>query len=510
MENESANNKRIAKNTLLLYTRTAFTMVISLFTSRVVLATLGIDDYGIYNVVGGVVAMFTVISGSLSSTISRFITFELGHGDNKKLKRVFTTSINIQIGISLIILILGETIGLWFLNHKMNIPTERMYAANWVLQCSLATFIINLISVPYNATIIAHEKMSAFAYVSILEVSLKLAIVYMLYISPIDKLITYAILLVIVALIIRIVYGVYCKHHFTETNYTFIYDKVLTKEMTRFAGLGFFTNTAYMFNTQGINILINLFFGVGVNAARGIAVQVESAMMKFVNDFTTAINPQITKSYASGNIEEMNKLVIRGAKFSFFLIFLISLPILMEAESILKLWLKEVPEHTIAFIRLATIGTMIDRLGNTGYTACMATGNIKKYVLWITSVGCLVFPITYLAYKLGSPVETTYIIYSFIYIVINGVRLWIMKGLLNFPISRFIKDVLIRISLVSIISCIIPLIIIYNIGPSFTRVIITIIVSVISSLFAIYYCGLTPKEREVIYKSIIKFGKSRV
>lgn len=259
MSDTSTNNKRIAKNTLLLYIRTLFIMLITLYTSRVILNTLGVSDYGIYNVVGGVVAMFSVISSSLSSSISRFITYELGHGDFERLKRIFTTSVNIQIGISFVILVLAETFGLWFLNTKMNIPANRMTAANWVLQCSLISFIINLISLPYNACIIAHEKMSAFAYISILEAILKLTVVYMLLISPYDKLSTYAVLLVIVALLIRLAYGQYCKRHFEESRYKFVYDKPLIKEMTGFAGWSFFGNGAYMLNTQGVDMLINIF-----------------------------------------------------------------------------------------------------------------------------------------------------------------------------------------------------------------------------------------------------------
>lgn len=259
MTDTSQNNKRIAKNTLLLYIRTIFVMLVTLYTSRVILNTLGVSDFGIYNVVGGVVAMFSVISGSLSTSISRFITYELGHGDINKLKRIFSTSVNIQIGISLVVLILAEIFGVWFLNTKMNIPTDRLTAANWVLQCSLISFIINLISVPYNACIIAHERMSAFAYISILETVLKLAIVYMLLISPYDKLVTYAILLVFVSLIIRLIYGWYCNRNFSESHYKFVYDKQLIKEMTGFAGWSFFGNGAYMLNVQGIDMLINVF-----------------------------------------------------------------------------------------------------------------------------------------------------------------------------------------------------------------------------------------------------------
>lgn len=497
------NNKRLAKNTILLYIRTIFTMLISLYTSRIVLATLGVEDYGIYNVVGGIVAMFSVISGSLSSAISRFITFELGHGNPEKLKKIFSTSLNIQFAISFLVLILGETIGYWFLNYKMNIPIERLYAANWVLHCSLISFVINLISIPYNAAIIAHERMSAFAYVSILEAVLKLAVVYVLFISLWDKLIIYSVLLVMVSLIVRVVYGIYCNRHFKEVHYQFVYDKSLVKEMTEFAGWNFFTNTAYVLNTQGVNILINLFFGVGVNAARGIAVQVESTMMRFVNDFTTAINPQITKSYASGDMEEMNRLVMSGAKISYFLVFLISLPVLMETNYILNLWLEEVPEHTVEFIRLATIATIIDRLGNTGYTACMATGNIRRYVLWITSIGCLSFPLTYIVYTLGASVESTYVVFIIVYSVVDMVRLWIMKDLLNFSIRLFFKEVIMKILIVSLMSCIIPLFMMYFMDSSFIRFITVSAICILSTLFSIYIWGLKKLERETISEKVI-------
>lgn len=286
-------------------------MLITLYTSRVILEHLGVDDYGIYNVVGGVVAMFSVISSALSSSISRFITFELGKGDIKRLTTIFSTSVNIQLGLSAIILLIGETVGIWFINNKMNIPADRLVAANWVLQCSLLTFCINLISVPYNSSIIAHEKMSAFAYISIFEATLKLLICYILIISPIDKLILYSLLMLAVALLIRLVYGFYCARNFEECRYHIVDDKKILREMTGFASWSFFPNVAWIFNTQGVNILINLFFGVALNAARGIASQVESAVMMFVRYFTTALNPQITKYYASGEKEQMFLLIMR-------------------------------------------------------------------------------------------------------------------------------------------------------------------------------------------------------
>lgn len=504
MSETSANNRRIAKNMILLYVRTIFVLLISLFTSRVVLQVLGVDNYGIYNVVGGVVGMFSVISGALSNAISRFITFELGKGNKEKLTKIFSTSINIQLVISLLIILLGETLGLWFLNFKMNIPPDRLYAANWVLQCSLLAFVINLISVPYNAMIIAHEKMSAFAYVSILEVSLKLIIVYVLYVSPWDKLVTYSVFLVCVSIIIRFSYSIYCNRHFEETKYKVVHDKTLVKEMANFAGWNFFTNAVYIFNTQGVNILINIFFGVGVNAARGVAIQVEQTVMKFINDFTTAINPQITKCYASGEYNAMNKLICRGAKFSYFLLLLISLPILMETDYILKLWLKTPPDYTSVFLRFTIIATMIDRLGNTGYTACMATGNIKRYVLVITMIGCIAFPITYIVFKFGAPVYSTYIVFICIYSSVDVIRLWIMKRLINFPPMLFVKNVIYKIICVTVLSVISPLIIIHVMEPSFIRFCITTILAIASSGVCAYVIGLDKEEKNSINTMLLK------
>lgn len=498
MTKTSENNKRIAKNTLLLYLRTLFIMLVTLYTSRVVLNTLGVTDYGIYNVVGGVVMMFSVISGSLSSSISRFITYELGHGDSEKLKRIFCTSVNIQISISLVIFVLAELLGGWFLNTKMNIPVERLSAANWVLQCSLLSFIINLISVPYNACIIAHEKMSAFAYISILEAALKLAVVYMLLVSPYDKLVTYAILLVIVALFIRLTYGQYCKRHFEESHYKFVYDKSLVKEMTNFASWSFLGNGAYILNVQGVDMLINVFFGVTLNAARGVATQVQNAVMQFVNNFTVAVNPQITKSYAAGEREYMNKLVCRGARFSFFLLLLFVVPIVCEADYILRLWLGLVPEYAPTFLRLTLFASLMMLLGNSMMTAILATGNIRRYQLWVTIVGCLVFPLTWIAFKLGFPPETTYVIFIVIYFLLVFVRLYIAKGLLNFPVRLYLTDVILRISMVSVISFILPLLVIYNIEEGFLRLCLTCIVALLSTTLTIWLLGLQVVERHKI------------
>ena len=500
MSNQTSdNNKRIAKNTLLLYVRMLFTMAVSLFTSRVILNTLGVEDYGINNVVGGIVTMFSVLSGSLSSSISRFITFELGKRNIEKLKTIFSTGVNIQLGMSVLIIIIAEAVGIWFLNAKMNIPADRMVAANWVFQCAILTFVLNLLSVPYNAAIIAHEKMSAFAYISVVEVTLKLIIVYLLTISPFDRLKTYAVLLLCVGAVIRFIYGYYCKRHFEECTYHFVLDKPVLKEMTGFAGWNFLGNGSYMLNTQGVNILMNLYFGVAVNAARGIATQVDAALKQFVNNFTTAVNPQITKSYAQGDLAYMHKLVCRSAKFSAFLMLFFAIPILLETQSILTIWLKTVPEYAAIFLQLIIISSFVDTvLANSLVTSMFATGNIKRYQIIVTTIGCLVFPFSWIAFQLGFQPEIAYVLYFIIYTVLLGVRLYLLKDMVKLPIMMYVREVLYRVLPVMIICFIIPMMIRYSMQEGWMRLILLCLVSTIVTAVVEYSIGLTKNERKFI------------
>lgn len=505
---ERENSKRIAKNTLLLYIRMLFTMAVGLFTSREVLAILGIKDYGIYNVVAGFVLMFSFFTNSLSAAISRFLTFELGkQGELKQLKKIFSTSVNVLLILSIVIIILAEIIGIWFLNTKLNIPNDRMYAANWVFQFSLLSFALNLVSVPYNASIIAHEKMNAYAYISIIEVTLKLIIVYMLYLSSYDKLITYSILFALVGLIIRIIYGVYCKYHFEECSYHFLIDKNMIRDITSFASWNLIGNGAYLFNTQGINIAMNLFFGVTVNAARGVATQVENVIRQFVTNFTTALNPQITKSYAAGNMEYMFKLVCRGSKYSYFLMLFFAVPFLFEAEIILKLWLKEIPEHTTTFLRLTIIGAMCDILGNSTANACWATGKVKKYYLWVGSIGSLVFFISYILFKLEFPAYSSYIVFIIIYIILIFVKLQIIKELISFPVSMFYKETLRRIIPVSIMTFLVTSIPYIFMPISIGRMLLTGILSTIILIVSIYIFGLEKSEKIIITNKLNRKNK---
>lgn len=504
MTNFQQNNKRIAKNTLLLYVRMFFMMAISLFTSRVVLNTLGVTDYGINNVVGGLVSMLSLLSGSLSGAISRFITFELGERHFDRLKAVFATSMNIQIIMAIVIIVVAEFVGLWFLNYKMNIPAERMDAANWVLHCSILAFAVNLISIPYNASIIAHEQMSVFAYVSIVEAILKLAIVYLIYISPFDKLITYTVLFLCVAIIIRIIYGFYCSRHFEECKYDIIVKKDLFKEMASFAGWHLLGHTAYMFNTQGVNMLINIFFNVTINAARGIAVQVESAVNQFVINFMTALNPQIIKSYAAGDKDDMVKLVCLGSRFSFFIMLIFVIPFELESEMILRLWLGIVPEGANTFLRLVLLSSMFKVIGNPLYEALMANGKIKRYQVMVSTYTFLVFPLSWIAYEVGLPAYTTYIIYAFIYFTLNGISFIELKRLINFPVMMFINTVLWRIVLVSVAAFIIPLLVYVIVGNSIICFIAVCIIGVLWTALCCFYLGLNKNERKIVMQMVIK------
>lgn len=506
----SDNNKRIAKNTIFLYARLLLMMAITFFTSRVVLDCLGEDDYGIYNVVGGVVAMFAFIQNSLIIAIQRFITFELGTGNKDKLRRVFSTSVNIQFLIAIIVLVLTETVGLWFLNTKMSIPEGRIEAANFVLQCSILTTMISLITVPYNATIIAHEHMSVFAYFSIIEAVLKLAIAYMLYISLYDKLEIYAILLLCVSILMQFIYSFYCRRRFEEAHFSFGLDKNLFKEMASFAGWSFVGNTSSMLNTHGVNMLINVFFGVKVNAARAIAIQVESAVHQFVNGFTTAINPQITKTYASNDLSNLYLLICRGSKFSFFIMLIMAVPIIVESDAILSLWLKEVPSYTSVFLRLVVIYSLITSLANSMVTGILATGRIERYQIEMNVVSVLIFPLSWIAYYMGAPAYMTYVIAIIIVFSLTIVRLKELKRLMDFPVDIYLSQYMTVMLLVCALAFSIPLLVQYYMDPSIMRFLIISTLSVIWTTFCIYAVGLKQNEKEFVTGKIKAFVKNKL
>lgn len=505
-KNTTENNKRIAKNTLLLYIRMLFMMAVSLYTSRVVLNVLGIEDFGIYNVVGGIVTMFVFINSAMSSSTQRYITFELGKKDFNQLSKVFNTSISIHAFISFIIFILAETIGLWFLYNKMTIPLERMDAALWVYQGTIISTIVLIMSVPYNAIIIAHEKMSAFAYISVLEVILKLLIVYLLQIGNFDKLKLYAVLMLIVQLIIRFIYANYCKRHFQETKFAICKDWKLFKSMLSFAGWNLWGNCAAISFTQGINILLNIFFGPSINAARGVAVQVQGAVTQFSYNFQTALNPQITKSYATGDLTYMHKLIFKSSKFTFFLLMILSMPIILETETILNIWLNNVPKHTINFLRIILCITIIDATANPLMISAAATGKVKRYQSVVGGILLTILPISYITLKLGGNPESVFIVHLSFCIIAFIARLLIIGPLVKLQFIQYFRTVIIKCLTVCIVALILPISIKLFINSSFLSSLIICIISVISMLFSIYYIGLEDNERSYI-KDKIKLKK---
>lgn len=496
MSNQTSdNNKRIAKNTLLLYFRMLFMMAVSLFTSRVVLNTLGVEDYGIYNVVGGIVAMFGFINGSMSSATQRYITFALGKGDNNRLQTVFSTTLQIHTLIAGVIVLLGETIGLWFLYNKMQIPADRMDAAFWVLQCSIIAAVVMIISVPYNADIVAHEKMSAFAYISILEVVLKLAIVYMLLVFSFDKLVLYAFLLLAIQILIRFCYSYYCNKHFEETKYKHVWDKALFKEMTGFAGWSMFGNLAAVLFGQGLNMLLNVFFGPVVNAARGIAVQVQNAVQQFVLNFQMALNPQITKTYAQGEMQEMHKLMYRSARFSFFLLFFLSLPVLFETKFILTVWLKIVPDNTVVFLRIMLCTSLIYTLSNPLIIANQATGKVRKYQAICGTILLMILPISYISLRLGLPAYSVFIVHFLMESLTQIVRMFLLRPLIGIRIRDYLTYIYSPVLLVIAVSVILPAFVYFNMEDTVIRFFVVGIVCVLSVSLTAYTLGLSSNER---------------
>lgn len=498
----SNNNKRIAKNTLLLYIRMFLTMAVSLYTSRVVLKTLGVVDYGIYNVVGGIVVMFGFINSCMSSATQRFITFALGKGDMKRLQTVFSTSLQIHVIIAAIVFVLCESVGLWFFYTQMQIPAERMTAAMWVLQCSVLSTMVMFVSVPYNADIIAHEKMSAFAYISILEVLLKLAILFVLVLYPIDKLILYAILLLVVQVIIRFCYSIYCDKHFEESKYKRIWDGKLFKEMVAFAGWSLWGHMSSVFNSQGLNMLLNVFFGPVVNAARAVAVQVQSAIMQFTVNFQMALNPQIMKTYARGEMEEMHKLIFRSGRFSFYLIFFISLPVLFETNFILSLWLGEVPENTVVFVRIILCTSILTSISNPLMVACGATGKVKKYQAVCGGLLLTILPISWVALKFGCPAWGVFVVHFLVECICLFARMILLRPLIGIKVMSYIRNIWIRIIVVAGLSPIIPAIAYLKMDDTVLRFFIIGFLCVVSVALFTYTFGFTKHERLVVTDKI--------
>lgn len=503
-QDTSTNNKRIAKNTLLLYVRMLFLMIVSLYTSRVILNALGVEDYGIYTVVGGIVTMFSMLSGSLSAAISRFITFELGTGNIEKLKKVFSSSVTIQVGIAFLVIIIAETLGLWFLNEKMVIPQQRMLAANWCFQFSVVTFSVNLISVPFNASIIAHEKMSAFAYISIVEALGKLIIAWCITINPIDKLVFFALMVSTLSCLIFAIYAIYCKRHFAECTCHFTYDSNLLKRMFGFAGWNFIGASSAVLRNQGADIVLNLFFGPTINAARGIAVKMDAVITQFVTNFMMALNPQITKSYASGDRDYMFKLMFKGARYSYYILLLLALPVILNAHYILVLWLKLVPNHTVNFVRLILILALSESISNPLVTAMLATGKIRNYQLVVGGLQMMNLPVAYICLYYGAIPESVVIVAIVVSQICLAARLYMLRSMILLKVSHFFNDVYINVLAVTVLSLIIPTALSFYLEESLWHFFLLTIVSVVSTLIIEYFVGCNNEERFFIKSKILR------
>ncbi|MBY8189919.1 hypothetical protein KW513_16695 [Vibrio fluvialis] len=507
VESQNTKYKRMAKNAGMLYFRMLLTMGVALYTSRVVLQTLGVDDFGIYHVVAGFVSMLGFLHGAMSSATQRFLAFELGKSGEKDMPGIFSMSINIHILIALVVLILGETIGLWFVETQMSIPAERMLAAQWVFHISLVSFMVTIVSVPYTALIIANEKMSVFAWVSIFDVTLKLLIVFMLRWFGFDKLILYALLSLCVVFIIFLIYRAYCHSKFKDSQFKLYWDQALFKVMMSYTGWNLWGNVAAVMSGQGVNILLNIFFGPTVNAARAIAMQVSTALNSFVQNIQVAVNPQIIKSYAESNMEFMYRLVCYGAKYNFFVLLLLSLPVLNNIEVMLQVWLEMVPEHTNVFTELIIITILIDSLSPSLMTAAQATGRIKLYQFVVGGLLLLNVPISYFVLKMGyEPYIVFYVAISLSVIALIA-RIYLISALIGMKKTMYLIDTLIPVSLVTLLVLGVNNFLNVNLTSPLLNFFMSILLTGILVICAVLLVGLNKREKVMLLKMSFNLKK---
>lgn len=505
MLTHSTNKKRIAKNTFMLYIRMLFLMVVNLYTSRVILQALGVEDYGVYNAIAGFIAMFSMVSSAIAGAISRFITFVLGQGDKDKLKKVFSTAIIIQLTLAAIVVVLVEVVGVWFLNTHMTIPDRREVAANWVLQFALVTFVLNLWSTPYNAALIAHEKMAAFAYIGIFEGVANLIIAFMVMCSPFDRLIVYGAFICLIALITRMIYNGYCKKHFDECIFKWTFDYNLFKEMFSFAGWNFIGSISGLLRDQGINILFNVFCGPIINAARGLAIQVQTAVFKFSSNFYVAVQPQITKSYASDNVDESHDLVLRSSRFAFLLLTALIVPLITETDFILQLWLKEVPAHTTAFVQIILLCTLIDSLSTPLIYLMLATGNIKRYQIVVGLFNFINFPVAWIILYCGGSPELAQLSIIFFSLGALILRISMLRPLTHFPVRDFMVSTVSRCLFIVTICFIVSLTISQKMDNGLSRFILNFSVTELTLGILLLTIGLNTGEKKFIFEKVNAF-----
>lgn len=503
------SNKAIAVNTVMLYFRMMLTMIISLYTSRVILETLGVDDYGLYQAVGGIVGLLSFINGALATGSSRFLTYELGTGNFEKLKKTFSSVLTVHIILAIFIALIAETVGLWFLYNKMVIPAERLSSAVWVFHISIITALVTITQVPYNASIISHERMGIYAYVSIIEGILKLAIVYLLCIGQVDKLVLYAILLCLVQVGIALFYRYYCVRNFSETHYYFVWDRPIIKEVLGYSGWNLIANTAHALNNQGATILINLFFPASVVTARSVANQVNMAANQFISNFRTAANPQIVKKYAAGDYQGSQKLLLMSTQLSYYMMLVLCVPICFVADTLLDLWLTEVPDYSVEFLQLTIVTSLFQVFDTSFYTALYAKGRIKENALLCPTMGLLVFPIVYILFKIGmSPLCLAWALMA--HYAINGL---LIKPILIIRIVDYKWGDIIRLYYtcikVTVVSVVSSFVIFkwFSLNPDeITKSFLFVIASVCIIVATIWIIGID----RPIKKKIIKFAKIKI
>ncbi|NDV60289.1 lipopolysaccharide biosynthesis protein [Bacteroides sp. 519] len=494
-----SNNKRVTQNTLYLYIRMFVTMFVTFYTSRIVLEYLGVIDFGIYNIVGGVVVLFSFLNTAMTTSTQRFLNIELGKANNAGAIKIFSMSITIHFFLAIIILILAESIGLWFLNSQINIPEDRIEAANWVYQFSLFTFLVQILRVPYNASIIANERMSFYAYVTIAETIFKLLIVFLLIAFGGDRLIMYAFLVLFVAILIYIIYYIYCKRYICFCRYCFFYDYTSYKELLTFSGWSIFGNISNVSVQQGSNILLNIFFGVSINAATGIANQITHAVYNFVSNFQIAFNPFLTKIYAENKIDELKNKIIQLSRFSFFLYFIIAFPLFLTIDFVLEKWLIDVPEYTDIFARFIIVYLIFDVVSSPLWITAQAIGNIQKYQIIIGIVTLVNLPLSYILLQYYDYPPLVWIIRIFIAFFLFGYRIRYVNEKIGLPIILFFKEVIFKNILLLILGTVFPIIMFCWIGNnSWMSFIITFFIAFISSCLSVYLLGLKKQERNHI------------
>ena len=502
----SENSSRIARNTIALYIRMLLLLIVGLFTARIVINALGVSDRGVYETVGSFVSMMAIITSSLSTAISRFLTVEIGKGNSENLRKIFATANAIMIFVGLAVILVAEPVGIWYIGNVMNIPDGRLAATHWVFQFSLATFVINLISVPYNAAIIAHERMSAFAVIGVVEGICKLAVALLIMSSSMDKLILYAMLMCCVALLVRFIYAAYCRHSFVESRAGVRLDRTYSKAMFGFAGWNGIAYGVFLLNTQGVTQLVNVFFGVVFNTMRGIGYNVENMVKQFVTNVVTAINPQITKSYTTGNLDYSFALVCKGAKYSFLIVLVLYLPFLFEADLLLKLWLGNiVPDGTALFTRLTLICMLLDIVMTTFSTLVQATGRIRKFYIVTSAVTFLIFPVTWILFRMGAPAYVMYLVFIAVYLVNDTLKLLMVRKQVGFPIRRFMNEVILKVLPVTLISLLLTFVVWKAIPAGLWRLLAVLAVGTLSAGLSTYFFALSKGEKAFVDSKIRKF-----